>query len=209
MRPGAVFSADLLPRRPVPLQFTIPRAFYPPAAPLGRWVRQRSRDARHAESLTIIAVGVVLTVATLVSQWSWILLGEAAIDNALALWVLVGHIVGGGLLGWACLWGWKPAIAVTAEADDLEIQQGERTLTLDYEGIERTGRITADAYHRHWRRYAATHAFVNRLPDDLLLLRTTSGPVVLGLALDDLDSLEARLAEYVDVEEAETLVRAA
>ncbi|NNF58181.1 MAG: hypothetical protein HKN04_08055, partial [Rhodothermaceae bacterium] len=75
--------------------------------------------------------------------------------------------------------------------------------------IECTERITADACHRHWRRYAATQAFVNRLPDELLLLRTTSGPVVLGLAPDALDRLEAHLAEHLEVESAEPLIRAA
>lgn len=193
----------------MPLRLTIARAFYPPAAPLGRWVQRRARDARQAESLTIIAIALVFTAATLASQWSWILLGEAALDSALALWVLVAHVVGGGLLGWLCLWGWTPAITVEAEADGLEVTQEESVLSLAYETIDHTERITADAYHRHWRRYAATLAFVNRLPETLLLLRTPSGPVILGLAPADLDLLDAHLADRLDVQVEGPLVRAA
>ncbi len=205
-----VFSASLPDlAAPVPFAVTIPRAFHPPSSALGRWVRCRARDARHAESLFIVAAALVLTVATLASQWSWILLGEAAPGDALALGVLAAHGLGGGLLAWGCLWGWKPAITVTADSEALEARQGSDTLHLGYGAIDRAERITAEAYHRHWRRYAATRAFVNRLPDDLLLLRTDDGPVVLGLAPADLDRLEARLAEGLEVEAGGSLVRAA
>ncbi len=193
----------------MPLRLTIARAFYPPASPLGRWLGRRARDARQAESVYIVAVALVLTAASLVSQWSWILLGEAALGTPLTLWLLGAHGGGGLLLGWLTLWGWTPAIAVTARAERLEIAQGDTALVLSYDAIDRAERITADAYHRHWRRYAATRCFVNRLPDALLLLRTDAGPVALGLAPADLARLDAHLAERLDADPVERLVRAA
>ncbi len=192
----------------MPLRLTIPRAFHPPAALLGRWIRRRARDARQAESRYIVAAALVLTVASLVSQWSWILLGEGALGSPLALWVLGAHVAGGLLLGWGCLWGWKPAVTVVVGTAGVEIGQGDDTLTLAHGDIERAERITAAAYHRHWRRYAATHAFVNRLPTELLLLRTDAGPVVLGLAPADLDRLDFYFAERLDGQVVDRLVPA-
>lgn len=172
-------------------------------------MRRRAKDARHAESLTIIAVALVFTAATLASQWSWILLGDAAPGNALSLWVFAAHVVGGALLGWTCLWGWKPPVVVEAGPEEIVVSQGEETLKLGYEDIETTERVTADAYHRHWRRYAATRAFVNRLPGESLLLRTASGPVVLGLSSEDLADLEAYVTAALGMETVEPMVRAA
>ena len=191
---------------PVPLRFVIPRSLYPPASLLGRLVRRGARDARQAESLYVVTAALVLCLATLSSQWGWIGWGT---DPDTAVAYFVAQVVGGVLLVGTCLLGWRPRVVVAAHERKLDVQQGAEALSLHYGQVASAERITAEAYHRHWRRYAATRAFVGRLPEELLLLRTEAGPVVLGLAAPDLDRLESHLADRVEAPVDARLVRAA
>ncbi len=193
---------------PVPLRLTIPRSLYPPASPLGRAVRRWAHDARQAESVYFVVVALVLCLATLAGQWGWIAFGTTP-EGAPSLAFFGVQVVGGLGLAATCLVGWRPPVAVTARDAALDVRQGDRALSLHYGRIASAERITAEAYHRHWRRFAATRAFVNRLPDDLLLLHTASGPVVLGLAPADLDRLQAHLADRLAPAQPSPLVRAA
>jgi hypothetical protein len=193
----------------VPLRFDTPPSFYPPASLLGRLVGRWARDHRQAESFYFVAAALVLCVGSLLSQWGWVAFGTSGPDGLPEPWYFAVQIVGGLLLGAGCLLGWKPAVAVAAHEDGLDIRRGTEAVSLHYDRIRAAERISADAYHRHWRRYAATRAFVNRSPAELLLLRTASGPLVLGLAPDDLDRLEVHLAERTEIPTAAPLVRAA
>lgn len=190
----------------MPLRFVIPRSFHPPASLLGRRVRRGARDARQAESLYVVVAALVLCAGALASQWGWIAWGT---DPDTAVAYFVAQTVGWLLLAGTCLAGWRPRAVVVARERMLDVRQGDEALSLHYGRIASAERITAAAYHRHWRRYAATRVFVNRLPDELLLLRTAAGPVVLGLAAPDLDRLEAHLAEHVEAPVDARLVRAA
>lgn len=193
---------------PVPLRLTIPRSLHLPASPLGRGVRRWAHDARQAESLYFVALALMLCLATLAGQWGWIVYGTTP-DGAPSLTFFAIQVVGGLVLGATCFLGWRPRVVVTARDEILDVRQGDEALSLHHGRIAAVERITAEDYHRHWRRYAATRAFVNRLPDELLLLRTASGPVVLGLAAPDLDRLETHLADHLEVARPERLVRAA
>lgn len=190
----------------MPLRFVIPRSFYPPASPLGRLVGRWAQDARQAESFYFVAAAFVLCVGSLLSQWGWVAFGTG---EEATPWFFVTQVAGGLLLGAGCLLGWKHTVDVTAERRELHVRKGEDATSIRYEHIHAVERISADAYHRHWRRYAATRAFVNRLPAELLLLRTEGGPLILGLSPSDLDRLEAHLAQQIEVHTEESLVRAA
>lgn len=192
----------------MPLRLTIPASLYLPASPLGRGVRRWAHDARQAESLYFVALALVLCLATLAGQWGWLLYGTMP-DGSPSLAFFAAQVGGGLVLIVTCLLGWKSRVVITARDEALDVRQGHEALSLHHGRIEAAERITAAAYHRHWRRYAATRTFVNRLPDELLLLRTASGPVVLGLAAPDLDRLENHLAEHLETARPERFVRAA
>ena len=184
------------------MHLTAPPAFHPASSPLGRALRRRSADARQAEGLYVVAAALVVVGAALLGQWGWIRWSAAPLAYGTALgaaWLLVGA---------ACFAGWRPRLHVRAHAGRLEIQRGAEGLGLAYAQVEAVERITAEAFHRHWRRYAATRAFVNRLPRELLLLRTEHGPVVLGLPPAELARLESHLAGHLDAAPL-PLVRAA
>lgn len=192
----------------MPLRLTIPRSFYLPASPLGRLVRRWTHDARQAESVYFVVVALVLCFATLAGQWGWIAFGTTP-EGAPSLAFFGVQIVGGLVLAATCLVGWRSPVVVIARDEALDVRQGDRALSLHYGRIASAEPITAEVYHLHWRRFAATRAFVNRLPDDLLLLHTASGPVVLGLAADDCDRLREHLADRLDALHPEPFVRAA
>lgn len=193
---------------PVPLRLTIPRSFCLPASPLGRLIRRWAHDRRQAESIYFVVVALVLCFATLAGQWGWIAFGTTP-EGTPSLAFFGVQVIGGLLVATTCLIGWRPAVAITARDEALDVRQGNEAISLHYGRITSVERITAEAYHLHWRRFAATRAFVNRLPDDLLLLHTASGPVVLGLPPSDLDHLEAHLAERLTSAQPKSLVRAA
>ena len=191
------------------VRFVVPASFHPPASLLGRLARRRAQDDRQGESYYFVAAALVLCVGSLLSQWGWVAFGTSGPGGLPEPWYFAVQVVGGLLLGGAVLLGWKPAVAVVAHEGGLDIRRGTEAVSLNYARIHAAERISADAYHRHWRRYAATRAFVNRLPAELLLLRTASGPLVLGLAPADLDRLELHLAERAEIQTSAPLVRAA
>lgn len=168
-------------------------------------MRRWAADARQAESLYIVVVALVLVVVMLAGQWAWVVWG--AQGGAATLWYFAAQVAMGLVVGIGCLLGWRPPIHVRADADGLTIRRGAEMLALPYDAIMSAERAPAALYHRHWRRYAATRAFVNRLGDEVLLLRSTDGPVVLALPAADLARLDAHLTARLET--APRLVRAA
>ena len=189
------------------MHLTAPPVFHPASSPLGKLVRRWIDDERRAESVYIVVAALLLVVASLAGQWGWVLWGTENGDPHLGYFA--AQLVGGGLAAGYCLLGWRRPIQVWAGPDRLEIQRGPDTLSISYIGIQSTERIPATVYHSHWRRYARTRSFVNRLSDEVLLLRTDQGPVVLCLAEADLVRLAAHLDERLEPAHGRRLVRAA
>ena len=174
-----------------------PPAFHPPSSLLGRLVRRWAKDGRQAESLYIVVAALVLVGVTLAGQWGWVLWGLAP-DGSPNVAYFAAQFVGGLVVGGSCLLGWRRPVRVEIGDDGIQIARGPDTLTLVWKEIDSAERIYADAYYRHWRRYTATRVFVNRTRDDLLLLRTAEGPVVLGLPDAEFARLDALLAEHLE-----------
>ena len=177
--------------------FHISGRFHPGYSLLGRWLRRTTGDARRAEALLIVALVGLLVVLAGGQALAWMLLQDVLevaprAPEAAAFWLAqLGAALGYVLFG---LVGFQPPITVTCMPGALVLCQGGRTLALPYHAIASAEPVSALRFHRHWRRYAATHVFVNRIPDPLLLLRTTSGPVVLGLSAGD----QAALVEHLE-----------
>ena len=151
---------------------------------LARWIQRRTDDRLRAEGWFVLAL-VGLGLALLTAQYAgWILLhptlqAEPGGPVALAFWgVQIALLVGAALLA---LLGVRPAIEVAWDGTELHIQQGERHLTVSAEAIDEAAVIPARLYHRHYRRYAATEVFVNEMGEEVVLLTTPTGPIVLGL----------------------------
>jgi hypothetical protein len=179
----------------VPLTCTAPRSFAPTRSALGQLVRRCIPDARQAEAAYWVVLVVLTATALLLGHWAWLALAGAAGPAE----VLVATMAGLALAAFAFA-GWQPEIAVTVTEDRLRVRRGSDTCDVPLDRVATTRRVPATEAHAHWLRYAATRAFVNRMPEELLLLRTADGmPVLVGLPEPELERLEAEVArDYVD-----------
>lgn len=162
--------------------FESPRSYHPSHSLLGRVLRAWTGDRLRGEALFIVVL-TGLTLLLLMSHYlGWALLHPLFTANP--VWQTVfwgGQAVSILLLGGIGLFGVRPAVQVTFQPETLQLSQGNRTKSLTHEDIQEVKVITATQYHRHYRRYAATDIFLSHLPEQVLLLRTKQGPVILAL----------------------------
>ncbi len=188
--------------------FIIPSAFRPARSLLGRWIRTRSIDDRQAES-TYIVVAVVSVLALLLIHllgWSFF----RPLDSGATIAFVVAEAIFVLAFAGAAFAGRDSAITVRIETTALSISRSDGDeLRVPYEDVDGVSRVKARTFHRHYSRYAETRAFVNRVHDELLLLRWKGTPVVLGLPEDDLRSVDRILNSRVAVGRASSHVDAA
>ena len=144
----------------------------------------------------------------LVHYLSWTLLHEHfSTTPGLEVGYWLGQL---GLLAtavWGGVMGFRPALTVTCEAETLRLKQGPQALSVPMDAVTSVEKITAQRYHRHERRYAATQVFIGLLGDTALLVRRTSGgPIVIALPPDAqaalYEQMTATLAHAVSHERA-------
>jgi hypothetical protein len=179
----------------------IPSRLHPSYSLLGRWLRRRVGDARRAAALFVVALAGLALALVLAHYVAWALLQPVVAADpggpvALAFWGLQAGSVLLFLL--TCVAGVRPAACVRYTRALLEVRRGTRVRRLALSEIHRAGALSPLRYHRHYRRYAATEAFVDRLRTDLLLLRTRDAVVVLELP----DADRQRLLAYVEATRA-------
>jgi hypothetical protein len=166
--------------------FRSPRTFDPRYSLLGRAFRSWTGDRLRGEALYVVAM-TGLALALLMGHYlGWALLKSTLAASPSGQTLFWASQLASGL-AWAGLGlvGIRPAVTVTCTATGLDLEQGGRTRHVAYDALEAVETVAATAYHRHYRRYAATAVFVGALPDEMLLLRTDRGPVVVGLADPD------------------------
>jgi hypothetical protein len=177
--------------------FESPRSYHPSYSVLGRAVRAWVGDRLRGEALYVVAL-TGLTLILLMSHYlGWALLKSTLVAHPSWQAVFWGGQVGSvlALIGIGLV-GFRPPVRVTCHSDGVVLTQGDQSCTLPYASIDDLALIPARRYHRHYRRYAATQVFVSHLPDEVLLLRTEDGPVVVALSEPEvqaalLDRLEA------------------
>jgi hypothetical protein len=176
--------------------FHAPRCFHPGYSWLGRWLRRRT-DRRQGEALHILIVTTLALVLLLAHYVSWTLLYEPFARSPSLAWVYWLSQLGLlGVIGATCFAGMRPALTVTCAPQSLVLEQGAHTCSVPYDAITSVQSITAQRFHRHERRYAATDVFIGALHDEVLLLRRAAGgPVVVGLSPPVHDALRDRLEQ--------------
>ncbi len=157
-------------------------------SPLARLLARKIGDVRRAENLFILAsVGLFLTLM-LGNQIGWAFIREEVLARpegplAITFWAI--QLAAAFLYVFGCVVGFKPEMVVTWTPDGLHIESQGSVRFFAAEHIRTVQPIDPLTYHRHFRRYAATHIVVNRLPEELLLVDTVEGPLVIGLEADD------------------------
>mgnify|MGYP006287378717 FL=1 len=175
----------------MPRTFTASRSYDPSFSLLGRALRTWTGDRLRGEALYIVVLtgmalallmthylGWALLKSTLTTQPSWQVAFWAGQLGTVALWGAVGLV------------GFRPRVTVTCSDDTLTLKQAGQTRTLTPPAIDDVRTIAATRFHRHYRRYAATEVFVSAVPEEVVLLWTDDGPVVVALpSPDDQDAL--------------------
>jgi hypothetical protein len=162
--------------------FHSPRAFDPSYSLLGRAFRYWTGDRLRGEAFFIVVLTGLALLLLMTHYLGWALLSPLFVDHPswqMLFWMgQLGSAVGGAVVG---LLGFRPAVTVTCTPTTLDLEQGHRSCTVRYDAIERIDTVSATTYYRHYRRYAATRVFVSHLPDEVLLLHTARGPIVVAL----------------------------
>ncbi len=157
-------------------------------APLGRLIRRHEQDVRRAENHLILVITALLMVLMFANQIAWAfvkdpILAEPEGPVAMVFWLSQLGFLLGFILG--CVIGFKPALTITCGAQAVHIQEESTETVIPYNEIELVRTITSLTFHRHFRKYRQTRVFVNLIEDELILLETTRGPVILGIAPED------------------------
>lgn len=190
--------------------FQSPSSFDPSYSLLGRAFRYGTGDRLRGEALYIVALTGLALVLLMSHYLGWALLQPVLANNPswqVLFWA--GQLASAVVWGVVGLVGIRPAVTVSCSTSTVKLHQGGRTYAVPYDGLDDVDVISATTYHRHYRRYAATKVFVSQVPDDLLLLHTPHGPVVVGLPdADDREALRHHL-ETATIEAPETAMSAA
>jgi len=161
--------------------FEAPWTYCPSASLLGRVVRAWTNDRLRGEALYLVAMTGLTIILLMAHYLGWALLSSTL--SASEAWetvfwqTQVGSVlvlVGLGLVGF------RPTVRVTCQSDAVTLQQGDQTRTLSPSDVQDVRLISAQHYHRHYRRYAATEAFVSAIPEQVLCVRTDDGPVIVA-----------------------------
>lgn len=180
--------------------FESPRSYDPSYSLLGRLLRSWTGDRLRGEALFIVVLTGLALALLMTHYLGWALLKSTLTANPswqMLFWA--GQLASVAVLAGVGLVGLRPGVTVHCTPDGLELTQGRRTCALSYDAVEHSDTISATQYHRHYRHYAATQPFVGSLSDEVLLLRTSRGPVVISLADPD---EQAALHAHVETAEA-------
>lgn len=182
----------------MPATFHIAPRFHPAYSLLGRRLQRRVGAMWRAEALYLVVLTGLLLAWLLGAYAGGALLQPQPGTRLHTLWwgTQAGTLL---LLGLTCVVGIQPGVTVTGRPGSLTLARGRRTqLRLAWEDVHACETISALTLHRHYRRYAATRLFVNRLEAELLLLHTAHGPVVVGLTPPDRAALLHLLARRIE-----------
>ena len=181
--------------------FHIPGRWDPGASPLARVIRRLDDDPLRAETtFYVVAVAAAFGYLVLVFLgWAWVnwdgvpsstLTSKYWAFQSLGLLAVIAS-------GWV---GWRPATRVTLTEDAVRISQGKGgDLVIPVADITDLARIPAIKYHQHYRKYALTKAYPGPVMDTVVLIRTASRPIILGIRAAEQRILLDRLGELAPV----------
>jgi hypothetical protein len=130
------------------------------------------------------------------NQVAWAFVHESILaepEGPVAIRFWLGQMLFAIFFCFGCVVGFKPALTLTCTQTAIRIQDGDSDTIIPYRDIQAVEDIGGRMFHRHFRRYINSRVFVNRIEDELLLLHTADGPVVLGLAVGDLKACKTYL----------------
>lgn len=181
--------------------FHIPGRWDPGASILAQTIQRLDNDRLRAETtFYVVAVAAVFGYLVLIFLgWAWLNWeGTPSSASAARYWLFQSlGLVAVVALGWA---GWRPATRVTVTEESLRISQGKGDdLIISMSEITELARIPAIKYYQHYRKYARTRAYPGPVMDTVVMVRTASHPIILGIRTAEQRILLDRLGTLVPV----------
>lgn len=190
------FHALVVPTDTVALTrtFRSPRTFSFSHSLLGRAIRHVTGDPLRGEALYILTITTLVLGVLMAHYLGWALLQPTIQASDTTSWELtfwfaqVGSVVVLFLIGGI---GFRPPVSATVDSEKqlLSLQQGSDELTLSLTEVDDVSIISARLFHLHYRHYAATRQFIGDLHDEVVILRTGHGPVIIAISDEDAGSL--------------------
>ncbi|MEZ4699922.1 MAG: hypothetical protein R2834_06300 [Rhodothermales bacterium] len=171
----------------------MPRRFHPGYSLLGRWIRARVRDERMAEGAFILACCALLLMLAVAQNLAWAVFLPALTTPAALSVFWAAQLTALLLFVGVGLVGFRPGFTVRCDAHQLEVDRAGEALVIPRARILRVAEIPYLAYYRHYRAYARTRAFLGAAVEQVLLIETPEGPVILALPADERAALRALL----------------
>lgn len=179
-----------------------PRSYDPAYSLLGRSIRAWVDDGLRGEALYIVVLTLLAGALLMVHYLGWALLKPLLIEQPSWQFVFWGGQVASILvLAGVGLVGFRPPVRVECADDGIRLEQGDRSCTLARTEVRITENLTPTDYHRHYRGYAKTRAFVTARPEVLLLLQSDRGPIIIELRDE---TARTHLIEHVTTPRSET-----
>lgn len=150
---------------------------------IGLLIRKMAADERQAESWYLIAVFGILSCSIAAQFLLWSVWHDSiSVDRALAsrfwFWQCASLVLFGvvGLLGFAA------GVEVTITIETLRVRQGQRSCAWQWEKIHSCQIMPALEYYREHAPYVDVLRFMNRIPEDVLLLESGTQRLAIGIS---------------------------
>ncbi len=150
---------------------------------LGCLIRKLAADEQQAEAWHWIAVCSGFVCCMVVQFLLWSFWHESiAADRALAICFWFWQCAAFILLGGTSLLGFAAGVEVSVTDTALHVRQGRRTSTWNWEQIKRCEILPALVYYREHAPYLDVTRFMNRIPDDVLLISSGIRYLAIGVS---------------------------
>lgn len=173
-------------------------------SPVAKLIRKYVPDTLRAENLFILVSASIIIALMLANQVAWALIRNEVMaqptgDVAIAYWLF--QLGFAAVFFFTCIVGFKPATTITCTKTAINIQQGSTNISVPYQAISTVKTVSDVTFHRHYRLYKNTFAFVNEPQKEMVLLNTAQHPVVLGLKAADATDL----MQHIDAQRQTTI----
>ncbi|PEN12776.1 hypothetical protein CRI94_12210 [Longibacter salinarum] len=148
-------------------------------------------DRLRGEALFILTLTTLVMGVLIAHYLGWALLQPMMTGSDTSTWQIGFWLAQVGSVAFLLLIGgigWRPEVIATidTEAGLLSVEQGNVSASVDVDDIQDVSVVSARQYHLHYRRYAATKPFIGKLGDEVVIVRTTQGP--LAISIDDAEA---------------------
>jgi hypothetical protein len=148
------------------------------------------------EAVYLLSLTLLLVLLGMTQNITWALLQPAmAAGESIDIIYWIAQLFAAAMCFGIGIFGFQPGFSIRIDEMGLGVEQAGRSWIIPHPHIERVVMIPTIVYHRHYRRYARTLAFMGAKESHVVLVETREAPLVLGLPAMACDSLIGQLEQ--------------